>query len=306
MSKKRVLIFGVTGMLGHTLFKEMFKNPDFEVFGTTRSKSGLRDFFSDDEFNRIRDNVDADNFDTIIRAAASVQPDIVINCIGIIKQLPISKDPLTAITVNAQLPHRLSLLARTANARMIHISTDCVFNGNKGDYREEDPADATDLYGRTKFLGEVDYPHCVTLRTSIIGHELKTEFSLVDWFLSQNGTTKGYSKAIYSGFPTFEIVNIITNYVIPNEELNGLYHVSSQAISKYELLKIIANEYKKDVVIEAYDDFEIDRSLNSDRFKFATGYEPPSWSKLVKSMYEHVSSESCYVNKSFRQNLNNS
>ena len=304
MSKKRVLIFGVTGMLGHTLFKEMSKNNDFEVFGTTRGKSGLKAFFSEAEFNNIRDNVDADNFDTIIRATAAIQPDIIINCIGIIKQLPISKDPLTAITVNAQLPHRLSMVARSANARMIHISTDCVFKGDKAGYTEEDPSDAVDLYGRTKYLGEVDYPHCVTLRTSIIGHELKTEFSLVDWFLSQENTTKGFTQAIYSGFPTIEIVNIITNYVISNEELNGLYHVSSDVISKYELLKLISNVYKKEIEIEPFGDFKINRSLNSDRFKALTGYQPPAWQALVEGMYQNFMDEDCYSNKSFRKKDN--
>ncbi|PHM16480.1 MAG: NAD(P)-dependent oxidoreductase, partial [Sulfuricurvum sp. PD_MW2] len=253
MPTKRILIFGVTGMLGHTLFKEMSKNTDFEVFGTTRHASGLEKYFSKNELSRIRDNVDADNFDTIMRATASIQPDIIINCIGIIKQLPIAQDPLTAITVNAQLPHRMSLITRSANARMIHISTDCVFNGSKGNYTEEDPSDATDLYGRSKFLGEVEYPHCVTLRTSIIGHELKTDFSLIDWFLSQKGTTKGFKKAIYSGFPTIEIVKIITDYVIPNQELNGLYQISSDPISKYNLLKIVKNVYKKEISIEKSD-----------------------------------------------------
>ncbi|MCI4411232.1 MAG: SDR family oxidoreductase, partial [Thiotrichales bacterium] len=266
ISKKKVLIFGVTGMLGHTLFKEMFKSDEFDVFGTTRSKSGLDSFFTQEELLRIRDNVDADNFDTIIRTTAAVQPDIIINCIGIIKQLPIANDPLTAITVNAQLPHRLSMLARTANARLIHISTDCVFNGEKGNYVESDTSDATDLYGRSKFLGEVDYPHCVTLRTSIIGHELKTEFSLVDWFMSQQVSVKGYTNAIYSGFPTIELVNIITQYVIPNESLSGLYHVSSDPISKYELLQLIGQVYQKSIEIEPFHEFYIDRSLNSDRF----------------------------------------
>ena len=185
MAQERILILGVTGMLGHTLFKEMNKNENFEVFGTTRTKRGLEEFFTPEEFGKIRDNVDADNFDTVIRAIASVQPTIIINCIGIIKQLPISNDPLTAITVNAQLPHRLSLISRSANARLIHISTDCVFDGQKGNYVESDPSNAKDLYGRTKFLGEVAYPHCITIRTSIIGHELKTNFSLIDWFMSQ-------------------------------------------------------------------------------------------------------------------------
>uniref|UniRef100_UPI0040470F2B sugar nucleotide-binding protein n=1 Tax=Aliarcobacter sp. TaxID=2321116 RepID=UPI0040470F2B len=177
MKKERILILGVTGMLGHTLFKEMNKNDSFEVFGTTRSKSGLQGYFTDEELLKIRDGIDADNFETVIRAIAGVQPTIIINCIGIIKQLPISKDPLTAITVNAQLPHRLSLVTRTANARLIHISTDCVFDGKKGNYTEKDSSNADDLYGKTKYLGEVHYPHCITLRTSIIGHELKTNYS---------------------------------------------------------------------------------------------------------------------------------
>lgn len=301
MSKQKILIFGVTGMLGHTLFKEMHKNEVFDVYGTTRNASGLNNFFLPDELCRIRDNVDADNFDTVIRAIASVQPDIIINCIGIIKQLPIAKDPLTAITVNAQLPHRMSLIARSANARMIHISTDCVFNGSKGNYTEEDSSDATDLYGRTKFLGEVDYPHCVTLRTSIIGHELKTELSLIDWFLSQEEAIKGFTKAIYSGFPTIELVKIITNYVIPNKNLSGLYHVSSNPISKYDLLKIMKNVYKKEITIEAFDDFHMDRSMNSENFQNITGYTSPSWETMIQNMFNHFMYEECYSNKSHRQ-----
>lgn len=301
MSKKRILIFGATGMLGHTLFKEMSKNEDFDVFGTTRSASGLKNFFTTDELSRIRDNVDADNFDTIMRATASVQPDIIINCIGIIKQLPIAQDPLTAITVNAQLPHRMSLIARSANARMIHISTDCVFNGTKGNYTEEDPSDATDLYGKSKFLGEVQYPHCVTLRTSIIGHELKTEFSLIDWFLSQTGMTKGFTKAIYTGFTTIEMVKIITDYVIPNEELSGLYQVSSDPISKYDLLNIIKKVYKKEISIDAFDDFAMDRSLNSEKFQKITGYKAPTWETMVHNMYTHFMQDDCYINKLYRK-----
>ena len=281
MSKKRILIFGVTGMLGHTLFKKLYNDTAFDVYGTTRNTSGMENYFSTDELSHIRDSVDTDNFDTVIRAMASVQPDIIINCIGIIKQLPIAKDPLTAITVNAQLPHRMSLIARSANARMIHISTDCVFNGSKGNYTESDPSDAIDLYGRTKFLGEVEYPHCITLRTSIIGHELKTELSLIDWFLSQTGTIEGFTKAIYSGFPTVELVKIIINHVIPNEELTGLYHVSSQPISKYDLLQIMKKSYQKNIEIEPNDSFLMARSLNSEKFQRATGYKSPTWEKMM-------------------------
>ncbi len=301
MQKEKILILGITGMLGHTLFKELNKNEDFEVFGTTRSKGGLESFFTSSELERIRGNVDADNFDTVVRAIASVQPTVIINCIGIIKQLPISNDPLTAITVNAQLPHRISLVARSANARFIHISTDCVFNGKDGNYTEKSPSNAEDLYGRTKFLGEVHYPHCVTIRTSIIGHELKTNFSLVDWFMAQSNEVNGFTKAMYSGFPTMEIVNIIANYVIPNKKLSGLYQASSNPISKYELLKIIKDVYKKDIKINPTDDFVLDRTLNSDKFKEATGYKSPSWEELVQTMYNHVMSDDSYKNKPFRK-----
>lgn len=301
MQKERVLILGITGMLGHTLFKEMNKNTNLEVFGTTRNKNGLENYFTEDEMIKIRGNVDADNFETVIRAIASVQPTIIINCIGIIKQLPISKDPLTAITVNAQLPHRISLVARSANARFIHISTDCVFNGKKGNYTEKDHSNAEDLYGRTKFLGEVAYPHCVTLRTSIIGHELKTNYSLVDWFMSQQNDVNGFTKAMYSGFPTIEIVNIISNYVIPNKNLTGLYHVSSDPISKFDLLNILKEIYKKDININPFSDFVLDRSMNSDKFKLATGYVAPSWNQLIENMYNHVMNDECYKNKFFRK-----
>jgi dTDP-4-dehydrorhamnose reductase len=301
MQKQKVLILGVTGMLGHTLYKEMIKEGKYDIYGTTRNSSGLNDYFTKEERMSIRSGVDADNFDTVIKAIASVQPNIIINCIGIIKQLPIANDPLTAITVNAQLPHRISLVAKTANARLIHISTDCVFNGNKGDYLETDPSDAEDLYGRTKFLGEVAYPHCTTIRTSIIGHELKTEFSLIDWFMAQEGEINGFTKAIYSGFPTYEMVNILTNYVIPNENLSGLYQVSSDPISKYDLLEIMKDVYKKDIIINKYDDFILNRSLNSSRFKAATGYQAPDWKTMLTDMYNHVMSEECYKNKSFRR-----
>jgi len=301
MKKQKILVLGVTGMLGHTLFKEMSKNDLFDVYGTTRNKRSLEGYFSQQEMNNVRNNVDADNFDTVIRAIAAIQPDIIINCIGIIKQLPISNDPLTAITVNAQLPHRLSLVAKSASARLIHISTDCVFDGSKGNYSEEDPSTAKDLYGRTKFLGEVGYSHSITIRTSIIGHELKTEFSLIDWFMGQEKDIKGYTKAIYSGFSTIEMVNIISNYVIPNENLSGLYHVSSEPISKYDLLNIMKKVYKKDIDIHSYDDFVLDRSLNSEKFKKVTGYQPPNWENMISDMYDYVMTNSCYKNKSFRK-----
>jgi dTDP-4-dehydrorhamnose reductase len=216
---------------------------------------------------------------------ASVQPDVVINCIGIIKQLLLADDPLSAITTNALLPHRISLISRTVGARVIHISTDCVFNGKKGMYTENDQSNAEDLYGRTKYLGEINYPHCVTLRTSIIGHELKGKYGLIEWFLSQTQKVRGFRKAIYSGFPTIELARIILEYVLPNPALNGIYHVSSEPISKYNLLRLVAERYGKAIEIEPYDDFMQDRSLDSTIFRKATGYQPPSWDELIEMMH---------------------
>lgn len=297
MIRTRVLILGGTGMLGHVLFSELSKCRALDVYATVRNSDRLDRWFPDELRANIRTNVDADNFDTVIRALASIQPDVVINCIGLIKQLAISSDPLSSITTNSLLPHRVSLVCRTAGARMIHVSTDCVFNGSKGQYTEDDPSDATDLYGRSKFLGEVAYPHCITLRTSIIGHELKGKLGLIEWFLAQEGTVNGFTHAIYSGVPTIELARIIRNYILPNPDLSGVYHVSVEPISKYELLKLVANRYSKQTQIVPFDDFHQDRSLDSSRFRKATGYKAPSWEELVDMMYQHWVEHSIYKHR---------
>ncbi|MFH1231915.1 MAG: SDR family oxidoreductase, partial [Planctomycetota bacterium] len=249
MEKNKILILGVTGMLGHALFDLLSGHKYLDVHATARSTEGLSRWFPNYLLERIRGDVDADNFDSIIRAIADLKPDVVINCIGIIKQMAAAQDPIISISINALFPHRLALACKAADARMIHISTDCVFDGAKGNYSENDQSNATDLYGRTKFLGEVYYPHCVTLRTSIIGHELKGKHGLIEWFLAQKGKVRGFTNAIYSGFPTAEIARIISEYVITNPDLKGLYQVSSDPISKYELLRLVADKYKKQIEI---------------------------------------------------------
>ncbi len=295
---KRILILGGTGMLGHTLLGFLSKSEKYEVYATVRSVSDVDKYIPLEFKKNIRTGVEVDNFDTVVRAIAAIQPDIIINCIGIIKQLGESKDPLTAITVNAQLPHRLSMLCRAANCRFVHISTDCVFSGEKsGGYSENDFPDANDLYGRTKLLGEVTYPHCVTIRTSIIGHEQKGFHSLVDWFLGQvdqHRDVYGFSKAFFSGFPTIELAHILQDYVLGNNELHGVYHVSSAPISKYDLLKMISVQYGMKVNIEVDDSLIIDRSLISTRFRKDTGYEPPSWKELIGMMYHDYSCSPFY------------
>lgn len=290
-------------MLGHTLFAHLSTLEGCDVYATTRASGGLNSWFPENFAQKVRTGVDADNFDTVIRALASIRPDIVINCIGLIKQLPISLDPLTSISVNSLLPHRISLICRTAGTRLIHFSTDCVFNGQKGKYTERDPSNAEDLYGRTKFLGEVIYPNCITIRTSIIGHELKGFNGLIEWYFQQGKRIKGFRKAIFSGFPTIELANIIGKFIIPNDKLKGLYHVSSQPISKYELLKLVARRYQNELQIEPYDNFEIDRSLDSTIFQRETQYTPPSWLELVDKMYDNFTTAPHYQDKRVQKEI---
>ncbi len=291
---KRVLILGGTGMIGHVLFLHLSSIKDFDVYTTTRNSTNLSDWFPSNLLDNIISGVDADNFDTVIRAFAAIQPEIVINCIGLIKQMLLGNNPLSAITINALFPHRVSILCRAANARFIQISTDCVFDGQKGNYVETDSANANDLYGRSKFLGEVEYPHCITLRTSAIGHELKGKHELIEWFLAQQNKIRGYNRAIFSGFPTIELSGIIAEFVIPNPDLRGLYHVSSDPISKYDLLRLMAQKYNKKIEIEPYDLLNLDRSLDSSLFRKLSGYSPPGWAELIDKMHEHYISSSFY------------
>lgn len=272
-------------MLGHALFRAFFARPELDAHATARTLDGVERHFSPDLSRKVRVGVDADDLDSLASAFASVRPDVVVNCIGLIKQSPEAAAPLKAITLNALLPHRVAALCRDSNARLIHISTDCVFDGKKGMYTEDDVPNADDLYGQTKMLGEVREPHCVTLRTSIIGHELRSRLGLVEWFLSQTAPVRGFTKAIYSGFPTVEMARIIVDFVLPNRDLSGVYNVSSAPISKYDLLGLVARRYGKEIRIDAHDGFVLDRSLDSTRFQAKTGYRPPAWPELVDAMW---------------------
>jgi dTDP-4-dehydrorhamnose reductase len=285
--QSKILVLGASGMLGHALFSLLSVQEDLDVRATARTADGLDRWFPPDLLGRIRGGVDAGRFDTVLHALDAVRPDLVVNCIGVIKQLPAAKDPVVSISVNSLFPHLLARACTEAGVRLVHVSTDCVFSGEKGNYRENDPPDAADLYGRTKFLGEVDIPGCVTLRTSIIGHELSGRHGLVEWFLAQEGTVKGFARAVFSGFPTVEMARIVAERILPYERLSGLYHVSSEPISKYDLLRLVAKEYGKRIGIERDEEFACDRSLDSSRFREAIGYEPPAWPELVARMRAH-------------------
>lgn len=279
----KVLVLGVTGMLGNTMFRYLSQYSDVSVFGTARNENA-RSFFSEELRSRVITGINVDSHDSLIKAFSSVGPDIVINCIGLIKQLADSNDPLITIPINALLPHRLASLCTATGARLIHVSTDCVFSGKTGQYVETDFPDADDLYGRSKLLGEVEYPNAITLRTSLIGHELSGNYSLLGWFLSQENTVRGYTKAVFSGLPTVELCKVVKERVLPNAALTGLYHVASGAISKFELLSLIASAYNKTISLIPDDSVRIDRSLNAEKFGTATGYAAPDWPELVLRM----------------------
>jgi len=281
----KILVLGITGMLGSTLFRVLSNDNRFEVFGTVRSSECLR-FFTKSYTPRIISGINAENTDSLLQAYQIARPQVVINCIGLIKQLADGNNPLRAIAINARLPHQLSELCKLTDSRLLHISTDCVFSGNKGNYSESDAPDAKDVYGRSKLLGEVDEPHTLTVRTSMIGHELVSNRSLLEWFLAQKDPVKGFNKAIFSGLPVLELSHVIKNLILNRQNLSGLYHVAGFPISKYELLQLIATTYNKSIDIIQDDSLVIDRSLNAARFNQATGYQPPKWPELIQQMHE--------------------
>jgi dTDP-4-dehydrorhamnose reductase len=278
----KILVLGGSGMLGHRLWLELSKQ--HEVWVTVRSSESSLPALPGVDRSHIRPNVDMLDFDNVIRAFASIRPELVINCVGLVKQHPMSNDPLSVIELNARLPHRLSLVCRTGGIRLIHISTDCVFSGRTGNYTESSISDAEDLYGKSKALGEVSYRHTLTVRTSIIGRELRTRLGLTEWFLSQKGTVKGFTNAIFSGFTTQAFARVLLDYVIPRADLNGVWQVSSDAISKYDLLCLMKASYHRDIEIIPDGAFMCDRSLDSKRFKTETGFVPPSWPAMIQEM----------------------
>ncbi len=278
----RILVLGASGMLGNAMIRVMLEK--HEAWGTVRNEAN-KSFFDAAIAKRIKITGDIENPDTLTGILADVRPEVVINCIGLIKQRKDADDLALALPINAELPHRLEKLCAGLSARLIHISTDCVFSGKKGNYRESDTPDAEDAYGRSKLLGEViDAPHAVTLRTSIIGHEIGSARGLVEWFLAQKNRVKGYKRAIFSGLPTVELAQVIRDNVLTNAALSGLYHVASAPISKFDLLTLVKAVYEKDIEIDADGSVAIDRSLNAEKFRTATGYVAAGWPELVKRM----------------------
>ncbi len=280
----RVLVLGAGGMIGSAMFRVLSANSALEVFGTLRSAADAG-FFHPDFRLRLLLDVNVSVPDVLAQVVVKVRPDVVINCIGLTKHVSGGNEPSAAISMNALLPHRIARLCTLSDARLIHISTDCVFSGTKGSYTETDEPDAADLYGRSKQLGEVIADGSVTLRTSTIGHELRTCHGLLEWFLSQI-ECHGYTRAIFSGVPSVVFAGIVRDIVLPNQSLSGLYHVAGPAIAKADLLRLIAKTYERDIRISPDDSLVIDRSLDAAKFAAATGYRSPSWPAMVQSMHD--------------------
>ncbi len=278
-------------MLGNNLFQFFSSKSEFETFATVRNKSTLGKVYSSKKVLEISDIKNLKELNFILKR---ISPTVVINCIGAIKQKNKLNNTREIIYINSLLPHLLEEACKKVGARMIHFSTDCVFSGKLGKYTEENEPDAQDLYGLSKRLGEVLNENSLTLRTSIIGHELKSNLSLLDWFLSQENKVKGYKKAIFSGLTTIEIGKVLEKIIFPNLHLSGLFHLSVDPINKYDLLNLVAIEYKKNIKILEDSEIIIDRSLDSSKFKALTGYNPPSWQELIKELND-------YYNEKFKK-----
>ncbi len=277
----KVLILGGNGMFGSMVATVLAAHRDYKVEQTMRSGARMHAGVANVPTHRC----DVLDTDAIVRVLVEVRPDCVVNCTGLIKQRPESANVLAIFPINALFPHRLARLCDGIGARLIQFSTDCVFSGKTGSYADDSPADTRDNYGLSKWIGEVrDQKHVLTLRTSIIGHEAGGTYQLVDWFLAQEGTISGYRRAIFSGFPTVEIGRILADYVLPKNDIHGVYNISAEPVSKYDLLRLVRDVYDKKITIIPDDTVAIDRSLDSSSLRSLLGYIPPRWPDLIAQM----------------------
>ena len=287
----RLIILGGSGMLGHTLWERLSRRfPD--TYTTIRKGKG--DYGNDRLYgsDRVIDHIDAMDFPILEGALRVIKPDLILNCIGITKRREEPQNSIPSITLNAVLPHQLAKASADLNAKLIHFSTDCVFDGKTGHYSDDATTDATDLYGRTKALGEVTGNNILTLRSSFIGKELHEGTELLEWFLSQKNIVRGFKKAIYTGLTTLELCRVIEKLLFDYPDASGLYNVSSEPINKFDLLRLIGEKMHRSVEIIPDESFHCDRSLDSERFRRDFGYTPPSWTKMVEELSQEYRSES--------------
>jgi dTDP-4-dehydrorhamnose reductase len=282
----KVLILGGAGMLGHKMFQTL-TGDRFNTHATVRQaveKSPAAAIGASSDGRFIGD-VDVSDFGTVDALLDEIRPDVLVNCVGVIKQRDAAHDSIESIAINSLLPHLLAEKCGEIGARSIHFSTDCVFDGEKGAYEESDPSDAKDLYGRTKYLGEIYSPGSLTLRSSIIGRELYNNASLIEWFLAQNGKkVRGFAKALYAGLTTNRMSALVRDLILDHPDLSGMYQVSGPWISKYDLLLLVRDAFELDIEIERDEEVDIDRTLVGDRFSADTGFVAPSWQEMVTEL----------------------
>ena len=294
--RQTILVLGINGMLGHKVFEVLSNDNNLNVFGTLRNKNILLKFVAAKFQNNLLEVDAVGNIDKLSNIINKIKPAVVINCIGIIKQSSSCQDYLTTIEVNALFPHKLAKLCSSFSSKLITIATDCVFDGQKiGAYTENDLPTCHDLYGMSKYLGEVNYDNHLTLRTSIIGHELFSHVSLLDWFLNEDAdSVLGYTNAIFSGFTTLEFATVLKDKILPIKNLHGLYHFSVNPISKYDLLTTIGKIYKKEIKIIPDSKVKINRALESEKIRRIIKYSPPNWEDLINNMYQDYLSSKYY------------
>lgn len=287
----RLVILGGTGMLGHTLWERLsLRFPD--TYATIRK--GIGDYGDSRLLGsaRVIDHIDVMDFRMLEGALRGIKPDVILNCIGITKRREEPQNLIPSIILNAMLPHKLAKLAADVNAKLIHFSTDCVFDGRAGHYSDDAPTNATDIYGRTKALGEVAGNNVLTLRSSFIGKEMHEGTELLEWFLSQKNAVRGFKNAIYTGLTTLELCRVIEKLLLDYPDASGLYNVSSEPINKFDLLRLIGEKMHRSVEIIPDESFHCDRSLDSERFRRDFGYTPPTWKKMVEELSQEYRGKS--------------
>jgi dTDP-4-dehydrorhamnose reductase len=278
-----VLVLGAYGMLGHRLLLDL--SPHFDAVGAVRTiKHWDAPIMEKMSVLNIVSGMDATDLTSVSSIVRRYKPAVIVNCIGIVKNAPAAKDPITTISVNSLFPHQLLSIANQTESKLIHISTDCVFSGKEGNYKQDANPDPIDMYGRSKLLGEID-DGALTLRSSLIGRELGSQHGLVEWFLANRGkSVSGYRHAIFTGFPTHEMSKIIAMLIEKSPIENGIWHVASDPISKYDLLSKINTHLGTTISISEDEAVHCDRSLNGKNFSKSTGYRAPGWDDMIKSM----------------------
>ena len=283
----KILILGSNGLLGNTITKYFLQKEDIQTYASIRDYSKLELFNNKYHKNFLIIN-DVLDFGETKKTLKKIKPDILINCLGITNKENLLKPSQieNCISINSLFPHMLQRICSELGTRIIHFSSDCIFSGRKGFYSENDIPDPPDIYGKSKLLGELNYENTLTIRKSVIGHELVSKKGLLEWFLAQKHFVHGYKNVIFSGLTVLELARVIDNYVLPRRDLKGILNLAGESISKFDLLKIIADIYKKSAQIIPNEKIQINRTLNGSQFNNLTGYKMKSWPSLIKSMYE--------------------